>query len=57
MKNNNLEILNAIKFSLNFKTKKEFINLHEPFEDTNALKYLQNCVDTMLGKFIWKLGK
>ena len=45
IKNNSQEILDAIKLTLNSRGKKEPINLHEPyFEDTNAMKYLKDCL-------------
>ena len=44
---NYLDILNAIKLTLKFNNVGKRIDLHEPyFEDTNAIKYLKDCVDT-----------
>ena len=41
------KILKAIKLTLNLKKNIHTIGLHEPhFEDTNASKYINDCLDS-----------
>lgn len=46
LKNDSDIFLNAIKSALGLKNDKNNISLHEPdFKDTNALKYVKDCID------------